>query len=112
MTRKNHERRSAPPVFLNHERARIVINSASNARLLLASLCLLLLAATLSAQSRPNRLAVLDFGKDPPGLHAAAAIRETLESREKAANGREFTVIDRDQASATDLDSGFDGSVN
>ncbi len=86
-----------------------MINSASHARLLLASLCLLLLAATLSAQSRPNRLAVLDFGKNPTGLHSAAAIGETLHAKEGV---REFTVIDRDQATAAALGAGFDGSLN
>jgi len=75
----------------------------------LASLCLLLLAATLSAQSRPNRLAVLDFGKNPTGLHSAAAIGETLHAKEGV---REFTVIDRDQATAAALGAGFDGSLN
>jgi len=70
---------------------------------------MLLLAATLSAQSRPNRLAVLDFGKNPTGSHAAAAFRETLHAKEGV---REFTVIDRDQATAAALGAGFDGSLN
>ncbi len=76
------------------------------------SICLLLLTSAAIAQSRATRLAVLDFGKDPSGLRAAAAIRETLQSRGKALNGREFTVIDRDQATAAALGAGFDGSLN
>jgi len=76
------------------------------------SICLLLLTSAAIAQSRATRLAVLDFGKDPSGLRAAAAIRETLQSRGKAPNGREFTEIDRDQATAAALGAGFDGSLN
>ena len=76
------------------------------------SICLLLLTSAAIAQSRATRLAVLDFGKDPSGLRAATAIRETLQSRGKALNGREFTVIDRDQATAAALGAGFDGSLN
>lgn len=78
-------------------------------RLALWSLCLLLLTLTASAQSRPVRLAVLDFGKDPTGLRAAAAIRETLHPKDEQ---REFTVLDRDQASAAALGAGFEGSLN
>jgi len=65
----------------------------------LASLCLLL-TSTAVAQSRPTRLAVLDFGKDRTGLRAAAAVRETLHPK---AEEREFTVIDRDQTTAAAL---------
>ena len=75
-------------------------------------ICLLLLTSAAIAQSRATRLAVLDFGKDPSGLRAATAIRETLQSRGKVLNGREFTVIDRDQATAAALGAGFDGSLN
>ena len=75
----------------------------------MASVCLLLLAAAALAQSRPTRLAVLDFGKDPTGLRAAAVIRETLHSKEEP---REFTVIDRDQTSAAAIGAGFEGSLN
>jgi TonB family protein len=70
---------------------------------------LLLLTSTGVAQSRPTRLAVLDFGKEKTGLHAAAAIRETLHPKEEP---REFTVIDRDQAGAAALGAGFEGSLN
>src|SRR5258708_35278711 len=76
------------------------------------SICLLLLTSAAIAQSRATRLAVLDFGKDPSGLRAAAAIRETLQSGGNAPNGREFTVIDRDQATAAALGAGFDGLLN
>ncbi len=95
----------------------ILINLASQpcpqtlARLPLALLCLVLLAASAAAQPRPSRLAVLDLGKASTALRTAAAIRETLQSREKAPNG-EFTVIDRDQATAAALGAGFDGSLN
>jgi len=78
----------------------------------LALLCLVLLAASAVAQPRPSRLAVLDLGKASTALRAAAAIRETLQSRGKALNGREFTVIDRDQATAAALGAGLDGSLN
>jgi TonB family protein len=54
-------------------------------------------------------LAVLDFGKDPTGLRAAATIHETLQPKEEP---REFTVIDRDQTSAAALGAGFAGSLN
>ena len=78
-------------------------------RLLLASLCLLLLASTVIAQSRPTRLAVIDFGKDATGLRSATAIRETFLSTEQ---GREFTVVDRDQTNAAALGASFEGSLN
>ena len=92
-----------------------LINSLSEfcpptlSRLLLASLCMLLLASSALAQSRSTRLAVLDFGKDPTGLRAAAAIRETLNTKEEV---REFAVIDRDQSSAAAFGAGFEGSLN
>src|SRR5258706_6103187 len=76
------------------------------------SICLLLLTSAAIAQSRAPRLALLDVGRDPSGLRAATTIRETLQSRGKAPNGREFTVIDRDQATAAALGAGFDGSLN
>ena len=78
-------------------------------RLPVLSLCLLLLATTAFAQARPTRLAVLDFGKDPTGLRAAAVIRETLHPKEEP---REFTVIDRDQTGAAARGAGFEGSLN
>jgi TonB family protein len=70
---------------------------------------LLLLTSTGVAQSRPTRLAVLDFGKEPTGLLAAAVMRESLNVK---AEPREFTVIDREQASAAALGAGFEGSLN
>ncbi|HMJ26799.1 MAG TPA: hypothetical protein VK475_13260, partial [Pyrinomonadaceae bacterium] len=70
---------------------------------------LLLLTSTGVAQSRPTRLAILDFGKEKTGQRAAAAVRETLHSKE---GSQEFTVIDRDQAGAAALGAGFEGSLN
>jgi TonB family protein len=52
---------------------------------------------------------VLDFGKDPAGLRAAAAVRETLHPK---AEEREFTAIDRDQTTAAAMGAGFAGSLN
>ena len=78
-------------------------------RLPALTFCLLILTSTAVAQSRPTRLAVLDFGKDATGLRAAAVIRETLRPKEEP---REFTVIDRDQTSAAALGAGFEGSLN
>ena len=75
----------------------------------MALLCLFLFASTAIAQTRPVRLAVLDFGKEATGLRAAAALRETLHTNEEV---REFTVIDRDQTSAAALGTGFEGSLN
>lgn len=75
----------------------------------MALLCLFLFASTAIAQTRPVRLAVLDFGKEATGLRAAAALRETLHTNEEV---REFTVIDRDQTSAAALGAGFEGSLN
>jgi TonB family protein len=79
-------------------------------RLSLASICLLLLlASSATSQSRPARVAVLDFGKDATGLRAAAGIREMFEAKKGA---RGFAVIDRDQAGAAALGAGFEGSLN
>jgi TonB family protein len=75
----------------------------------LASLCLLLLAPAVIAQSRPTRLAILDFGKDRTGLRAATAIRETLRAKDEVSD---FAVVDRDQANSAALGAGFDGSLN
>jgi TonB family protein len=83
------------------------------ARLSLASFSLLLLASQAMAQSRPTRLAVIDLGNAPTGLHAAEAIRKTLHPQEaEAPTGREFAVIDRDQTRAAALGTGFEGSLN
>jgi TonB family protein len=74
---------------------------------------MLLLASSAMAQSRPTRLAVIDFGNAPTGLRAAEAIRETLHPKaEEAPSGREFAVIDRDQTRAAALGAGFEGSLN
>ncbi len=86
-------------------------NSASQvwAKLSLAFLCLLPLAPLAISQTRPVRLAILDFGKDRTGLRAAAAIRDTLQPKEEA---RATTVIDRDQTNAAGRGAGFEGSLN
>jgi TonB family protein len=81
----------------------------SRDRLVLLSACLLLLASPAFVQSRPTRLAVLDFGKDRTGLRSAAVIRESLRPKEDA---REFILVDRDQANAAALGAAFDGSLN
>jgi TonB family protein len=78
-------------------------------RMALLSLCLLLLTPTAGAQSRPVRLAVLDFGKDPTGLRAAATVRESLHPKDEQG---EFIIIDRDQATAAAIGAGFEGSLN
>ena len=75
----------------------------------MAPLWLLLLVSPAMAQSRPTRLAVLDFGKEPTGLRTARAIRETLLATEP---GHDFIVVDRDQTNAAALGAGFDGLLN
>jgi TonB family protein len=116
ITRRNTKHGSHLPwQILWQQRREKLINSASQAwtrapaQLSLATLCLLLLGSSAIAQSRPTRLAVLDFGKNPTGLRAAAAIRETLNTKEEV---REFAVIDRDQSNAAALGAGFEGSLN
>jgi TonB family protein len=79
-------------------------------RLLVLSICLLLASAAVAQHpARPTRTAVLDFGKDPTGLRAAAAIRDTLQPKEEA---HATTVIDRDQTNAAARGAGFEGSLN
>jgi TonB family protein len=85
------------------------VRARARARLSLASLWLLLLVSSGMGQSRPTRVAVLDFGKDPTGLRSARALRETLLP---TGQRREFIVVDRDQTSAAALGAGFDGSLN
>jgi TonB family protein len=75
----------------------------------LLSLCLLPFALPALAQSRPTGLAILDLGKTPTGLRAAAVIRTALHLREET---DEFIVIDRDRASAAAKGAGFEGSLN
>ncbi len=78
-------------------------------RLLVLSSCLILLTSSALAQSRPTRLAVLDFGQHETGVRSARAIRESLRPKEEA---REFSVDDRDQTIAAALGAGFEGSLN
>jgi TonB family protein len=77
-------------------------------RLVLSS-CLILLTSSALAQSRPTRLAVLDFGQGETGVRSARAIRESVRPKEEA---RDFTVDDRDQTMAAALGGGFEGSLN
>lgn len=78
-------------------------------RLLFTSLCLLLLTSSVISQSRPVRLAVLDFGKSATGLRAVATIRSSLQTKEEP---REFALIDPDQARAAATGAGLEGSLN
>jgi len=78
-------------------------------RLLVLSSWLILLTSSALAQSRPTRLAVLDFGQGETGMRSAMAIRESVRPKEEA---REFTVDDRDQTIAAALGGGFEGSLN
>jgi TonB family protein len=94
---------------------RIRINSALQfsqarlAQLLLITSSLLLFASVAIAQFRPTSVAVLDFGKDSTGKRAAAAVKESLQSK---GGEREFVPLDRDQAMAAAVGSGFEGSLN
>jgi len=115
-TNTKHDCRCRVTFRNNHwQRRRGLINSASQvcskarAQFLMASLCLLLFTSTVMTQTRPARLAVLDFGKDATGLRAAVVLRETLHTKEEVP---EFTVIDRDQTSAAAVGAGFEGSLN
>jgi TonB family protein len=83
--------------------------SRRRARISSLSLCLLSFALPALAQSRPTGLAILDLGKTPTGLRAAAVIRTALHPREEM---DEFIVIDRDRASAAAKGAGFEGSLN
>lgn len=95
--------------FLSRRKAIHEITRKINFTLAAVFFLFLLLTTTALAQSRSTRLAVLDFGKEPTGLRAAAVIRESLNVKDEP---REFTVIDRDQASAAARGAGFEGSLN
>jgi TonB family protein len=82
------------------------------AYLFLVPFGLLLLAPSATAQTRPTRLAVIDFGNTPTGLRAAEAIRETFRPSAEAPATREVSVIDRDQTRAAALGAGFAGTLN
>ena len=81
-------------------------------RATLGSVCILLLAASAISQSRPTRVAVLDLGSTATGLHAAEEIREMFLTKDRSIDGREFDVIDPDQARAAAHGAGFEGSLN
>lgn len=81
-------------------------------RLLLGSLCALLLASSAISQSRPTRVAVLDLGSAATGFGAAAEIREMFLTKDRSHYGREFDVIDPDQTRAAARGAGFEGSLN
>jgi TonB family protein len=78
----------------------------------LASLCILLLASSATSQSRPTRVAVFDLGGAATGLRAAADIREVFLIKDRSPSGREFDVIDPDQTRAAARGAGFEGSLN
>lgn len=80
--------------------------------LVLASLCILLLASSATSQSRPTRVAVLDLGNAATGLRTAADIREVFLIKDRSPSGREFDVIDPDQTRAAARGAGFEGSLN
>jgi TonB family protein len=87
--------------------------SQKRPRFLGVSLCLLLLTSSGLTQTRATRLAVIDFGNAPTGALAAKAIRETFQSKDEVSpSGRDFALIDRDQAQAAVLGAGFAGSLN
>lgn len=81
-------------------------------RLLLAPVCVLLLASSAISQPRPTRVAVLDLGSAATGLHVAADLREIFLIKDRSQYGRAFDVIDPDQTRAAARGAGFDGSLN
>lgn len=66
-----------------------------------------------SSNERPIRVAVLDLGTNPTSIRAASEIRTALsaEAPDESAVAK-FEVIDRDEARAAALGSGYKGSVN
>ena len=71
--------------------------------------------ASFSHILRPTRIAVLDFGSTQTSFRAAAQIRELFRgtnSNKRQTAIDEFEVIDRDEARAAALGSGYQGSVN
>jgi TonB family protein len=81
-------------------------------RLLLAPVCVLLLASSAISQPRPTRVAVLDLGSAATGFHVAADLREIFLIKDRSQYGRAFDVIDPDQTRAAARGAGFDGSLN
>jgi TonB family protein len=75
----------------------------------------LLFSTIVSASSneRPIRVAVLDLGTNPTSLRAASEIRKAIsaEAPDESAVAK-FVVIDRDEARAAALGTGYQGSVN
>jgi TonB family protein len=68
------------------------------------------LAAQTSPQTnpRPLRIAFLDFGKTTTGRLVTERLAQSYQNQA----GRDFQVLDRDQARAAALGAGYQGSVN
>ena len=67
-------------------------------------------AASGNCQSRSVNIAVLDFGSGPTGARAANAIRQMFSDNSGPA--KQFSLIDKDLATAAARGSGFQGSLN
>src|SRR2546422_8061140 len=63
--------------------------------------------------ARSTRIAVIDFGTSPTSLLAASEIRKAFsaETQNQSAVSK-FEIIDRDEARAAALGSGYPGSLN
>ncbi|HVS83836.1 MAG TPA: TonB family protein [Pyrinomonadaceae bacterium] len=74
------------------------------------------LALNCAAQTgpRPIRVAFLDFGNSPTGRRVADQLADAIASYSRTAHDArdQFQVIDRDQARAAALGSGYRGSLN
>jgi TonB family protein len=64
-------------------------------------------AATAHAADKPARIAVLDFGGTEIGTRVAELLARAI-----ASQGQNFQLVDRDQARAAALGSGYRGSLN
>lgn len=84
------------------------------ARLVLILLCLFQLAPSVISQSRPIRIAVLDFGNSSTGRRVADRFAEMMASRSRTAIHTDdgFQVTDRDWTRAAALGAGYHGSLN
>ena len=72
-------------------------------------------ASSVCQTPRPMRVAVLGFGSSATGVRVASQIRGALSGKTITSSGettQEFDTVDRDQARAAALGSGFDGSLN
>jgi TonB family protein len=69
-------------------------------------------ALVIGAQTpTPVRVAVLDFGESPTGVHAAEKVREALRT-DKLALENGLKVLDRNLVLAAALGNGYQGSLN